>query len=373
MTLLSHELRAGAVLVQTLGGFVSIFKKNKLFAVLLATGFAVAGITSPSAHAATIKVNLYEAIGYAADEIKAFNASQTTYEVVDVGGSTGPLLAKVAAEGTNPQWGLFWADGDTWAADYDVKKQLAALSFKPNYSSLGKKLAPKNNSFAVTGSTVMVAGIYNAAVMKTPPVALRALGRPENKGKIGMNDPNISGPTYPFIAGLMNQLGSVDAGKALLLQLKTNGLQVNDKNGPTLRALENGQIQMGLVQNTAAIAEVLKFSAKPVTGFDPKIVYPGRPTLMPSALAIDGKRPANEIAGAQAFVKFVLSPAGQSILASTDATVNSDVLCYPSISGTTPNKYVPAMPTAYQIIDPYKWGPLQSDIDAWFTANIRTK
>ena len=351
-------------------------RSKKSFAVAAALVFASVGLgaqSAQSAHAAPIKINLYEAIGYAATEISAFNASQSQYEVVDVGGSTGPLLAKVAAEGTNPQWGLFWADGDTWAADKDLKGQLAPLNFKPNYTTLGKRLAPKNNSFAITGSTVMVAGIYNAAKMKNPPVALRSMLRPEYKGQIGMNDPNISGPTYPFIAGLMNQLGSEDAGKTFLSQLKQNGLQVNDKNGPTIKALELGQINMGLVQNTAALAEVIKFTAKPVDGFKPMIVYPGRPTLMPSSLAIDGARPAAEIAGAQAFVKFVLSPAGQSILASTDATQNSDVLCYPSIKGTTPNKYLPAMPTAYQIIDPYKWGPLQGEVNDWFTASIRSK
>lgn len=342
-------------------------------AVIASLVFATIGFSAPAAHASPVTINLYEAIGYAPDEVKAFNASQSTYQVVDVGGSTGPLLAKVAAEGTNPQWGLFWADGDTWAAAADSAGNLAPLNFKPEYSQLGKRLAPKSNAFAITGSTVMVAGLYNAAKLSTPPLTLNAMTRSQYKGQIGMNDPNISGPTYPFIAGLMNQLGSEENGKSYLLSLKKNGLVVNDKNGPTIHALEIGQINMGLVQNTAALAEIIKFTAKPVAGFTPKIVYPGRPTLMPSSLAIDGKRPAAEVAGAQAFVKFVLSAAGQSILASTDATVNSDVLCYPSIKGTVPNKYVPALPTAYQIINPYTWGPLQSEVDAWFTANIRSK
>jgi len=347
------------------------FKKSVAIAASLV--FAAVGLSAQAAHAAPITINLYEAIGYAPDEIKAFNASQSTYQVVDVGGSTGPLLAKVAAEGTNPQWGLFWADGDTWAASFDTTGNVAPLNFKPNYSSLGKRLAPKNGAYAITGSTVMVAGLYNAAKLPTPPATLTAMLRSKYKGQIGMNDPNISGPTYPFVAGLMNQLGSEEAGKNYLLQLKKNGLVVNDKNGPTIHALEIGQINMGLVQNTAALAEIIKFTAKPVAGFTPRIVYPGRPTLMPSSLAIDSKRSPAEIAGAEAFVKYVLSPAGQTVLAATDATQNSDVLCYPSIAGTTPNKYVPALPTAYQIIDPYTWGPLQSEVDAWFTANIRTK
>lgn len=350
---------------------VNSFKQG--VAVIASLGFATIGFSAPAAHASPVTINLYEAIGYAPDEVKAFNASQSTYQVVDVGGSTGPLLAKVAAEGTNPQWGLFWADGDTWAAAADSAGNLAPLNFKPEYSQLGKRLAPKSNAFAITGSTVMVAGLYNAAKLSTPPLTLNAMTRSQFKGQIGMNDPNISGPTYPFIAGLMNQLGSEENGKSYLLSLKKNDLVVNDKNGPTIHALEIGQINMGLVQNTAALAEIIKFTAKPVAGFTPKIVYPGRPTLMPSSLAVDGKRPAAEVAGAQAFVKFVLSAAGQSILASTDATVNSDVLCYPSIKGTVPNKYVPALPSAYQIINPYTWGPLQSEVDAWFTANIRSK
>lgn len=351
----------------------SLKKCVAIVATLVFVPFGLIGLSAQAALAAPITINLYEAIGYAPDEIKAFNSSQSAYQIVDVGGSTGPLLAKVAAEGTNPQWGLFWADGDTWAAAADTSGQLAALNFKPDYSQLGKRLAPKNNSYAVTGSTVMVAGLYNAAKLPIPPATLAAMLRPTYKGQIGMNDPNISGPTYPFIAGLMNQLGSEDAGKGFLLSLKKNGLQINDKNGPTIHALEIGQINEGLVQNTAALAEVIKFTAKPVAGFTPKVVYPGRPTLMPSSLAIDGKRPVAEILGAQAFVKYVLSSPGQSILGSSDATVNSDVLCYPSIKGTTPNKYLPALPTSYQIINPYTWGPLQGEVDAWFTANIRTK
>ena len=123
---------------------------KKGFAIAASLVFASVGLSAQAAHAAPITINLYEAIGYAPDEIKAFNASQSTYQVVDVGGSTGPLLAKVAAEGSNPQWGLFWADGDTWAAAADTAGQLAPLNFKPNYSSLGKRLAPKNNSFAIT-------------------------------------------------------------------------------------------------------------------------------------------------------------------------------------------------------------------------------
>jgi len=348
-------------------------KIAKSVAVIASLALLGVGFNATVAQAAPTTINLYEAIGYAPAEIAAFNASQSTYKVVDVGGSTGPLLAKVAAEGSNPQWGLFWADGDEWAAAADLQGQLAPIAFKPSYDHIGKQLAPKNNSYAVTGATIMVAGLYNAATLPNPPKSFQGMLSSAVKGKIGMNDPNISGPTYPFIAGVMNDLGSEAAGKSFFQSLKANGLVVNDKNGPTIHALEVGQIQMGLVQSSAAAAELIKFNAAPVAGYKPAVIYPGRPTLMPSSLAIDKNRPAAEVAGAQAFVKYVLSPAGQAILDTTDATQNSDVICWPTIAGTTPNKYVTALPSAYQIVNPYTWGPLQSEIDAWFTSSIRSK
>ena len=142
------------------------FKKSVAVAASLV--FAAVGLSAQAAHAAPITINLYEAIGYAPDEIKAFNASQSTYQVVDVGGSTGPLLAKVAAEGTNPAWGLFWADGDTWAASFDTNGNVAPLTFKPNYSSLGKRLAPKNNSFAISRRSYRKQNFSNMFISTNP-------------------------------------------------------------------------------------------------------------------------------------------------------------------------------------------------------------
>ena len=75
-----------------------IGKIAKSVAVIASLALLGVGLNATVAQAAPITINLYEAIGYAPAEIAAFNASQSTYKVVDVGGSTGPLLAKVAAE-----------------------------------------------------------------------------------------------------------------------------------------------------------------------------------------------------------------------------------------------------------------------------------
>ena len=66
-----------------------------------------------------------------------------------------------------------------------------------------------------------------------------------------MNDPSQSGPTFPFIAGMMSYLGGVSQGEKFFTSLKTNGLVINPTNGPTLQALTCGQIKLALVQSSA--------------------------------------------------------------------------------------------------------------------------
>ena len=66
-----------------------------------------------------------------------------------------------------------------------------------------------------------------------------------------MNDPSQSGPTFPFIAGMMNYLGGVSAGESYFTKLKANGLVIHPTNGPTLQALTSGQINLALVQSSA--------------------------------------------------------------------------------------------------------------------------
>jgi iron(III) transport system substrate-binding protein len=186
-----------------------------------------------------------------------------------------------------------------------------------------------------------------------------------------MNDPSQSGPTFPFIAGLMNQLGGqsggVAAGESYFAKLKANGLHVNPTNGDTLHALETGQIDYGLIQSSAAVGETLK--VKKSAQFDPKIVYLPKSTLLPSAIGIDKAAPAAEQAEAQKFVDFVLSPAGQAVMQSGDPT--GDSLYYPVVTGVQPLKGVPVFPTAYQRIDPYFWGPLENQVNTWFDSHIK--
>lgn len=334
-------------------------------------GPAVAAASAGAVDSAkVVPLVVYSAQGYDSAMTKAFQAATGIPTTLD-DDSTGPLLTKIAAESSNPQWGLLWVDGDTAFAALDRQGQLLDYLPAVPFTAAGKALVPSDHAYTPTGTTVMAALIYNAAKVTHVPSSYQDLLDPAYRGRIGMNDPSQSGPTYPFIAGLMNQLGGqsggVAAGERYFTGLKANGLHVFPTNGDTLHALETGQIDMGLIQSSAATGELIK-APKSAT-FDPRIVYLPKPTLLPSVIGIDKGAPAAEQAEAERFVKFVLSAAGQKVMQGGDPT--GDSLYYPVVPGVSPLPAVPPLPGDYQRIDPYFWGPLENQVNTWFDTNIK--
>ena len=213
-----------------------------------------------------------------------------------------------------------------------------------------------------TGVTLAGAMAYNAAKVPNPPTTWSQLLSPRWKGEVGTNDPSQSGPTYPFVAGIMNYLHGVAQGERFFLRLKQNGLVVNPTNGPTLAALASGQINIALVQSSAAIGAT--FSDRSL-----KVRYLNPVTILPSAIGIDAKASKQEQLEAEQFVEFVLSPAGQKVMQSGDPT--GDSLYYPVLNGVAPLKALPPLSgVRTQNINPYVWGPRENTINAWFEKNI---
>lgn len=345
--------------------------KKNIFAAVVAL-FTALTATVSTVHAAPVPLVLYSAQGYDQAMADAFTKA-TGIPVKLTDDSTGPLLAKVAAEKNNPQWNLLWVDGNTAFASLDKQGQLAPYAPNASFTAVGKSLLPTDHSYVPTGTTTMAAFIYNSAKLNTPPTSYQDLLKPAFKGVIGMNDPSQSGPTFPFIAGIFNQLGGkangVAKGEAYFASLKANGLKVYPTNGDTKHALETGVIQGGLIQSSAAEGEVLKFTAKPQSGFTPKVVYLPTSTLLPSVIGIDKKSSATVLTEAKKFVDFVLSPAGQQVMLTGD--IGGDSLFWPVINGVKAVSTLSAFPATYQAIDPYFWGPQQAVINSWFDAKIK--
>ena len=346
-------------------------RRNKLFMItgLIAAGIvAVAGCSSSKASTSAnskpgpVTLVVYSAQGYDHAMTAAFTKATGIPVKLD-DNSTGPLLTQIEASRNNPNWGLLWVDGATAFAGLD-QQGLLQKGFEPSVSwnTLGQQSLPADKSYTPTGVTLMAALVYDKTKMTSPPSTWQQLLSPAYKGEVGMNDPSQSGPTYPFIAGMMNHLGGVSAGESFFTKLKANGLIIHPTNGPTLQALTSGQIKLALVQSSAGIGAVLGDKKLTVKYLDPV-------TLLPSAIGIDAKAPAAERAEAEKFIKFVLSPAGQKVMQSGDPT--GDSLYYPVLQGTSPLPALPSLASVKtQTINPYTWGTKEATINTWFDGNI---
>lgn len=316
-----------------------------------------------SASQTKVPLVVYAAEGYDQAEVKAFQAA-TGIPTKLVDHSTGTLLAKIQAEGNNPQWGLLWTDGDAAYAALDQQGMLVR-GFEPTsgkLTSLGKKLVPADQSYIPTGLTMAGAIIYNSKVVSSPPTNWTQLTQPQWKGAVGMNNPAVSGPTYNVVAGIMSQLGGVSQGEKFFKSLASNGLHIYSTNKVTLTALLQGQIKLAIVQNSAGIGFQYKYPQL-------KVAYPKYVTDLPSVIGIDGKVSKVEQKEAEQFANFVYSPQGQKVMLSGDP--HGDSLFFPIIKGTSQHKLVPQLSSIpVQFIDPKIWGPRESTINQWFTSNV---
>ncbi|HEY5342586.1 MAG TPA: extracellular solute-binding protein [Solirubrobacteraceae bacterium] len=350
------------------------FVRSTLIALAaLASVFAIAACGSSSTSSTTTQAAatssatgkptllVYSAQGYSPNGVEAFT-KETGIPAKLVEDSTGPLLARIQAEKANPQWGLLWVDGNEAFAQLDTEGLLKKGLTVPALTSTGQDLIPADKSFVPTGLTTACTMIYNAKTVASPPTSWQQLLESKWSGKIGMNNPAVSGPTFPCVAGLMNYLGGVSQGEAFLQKLKSNGLHVSEANSDTLHLLETGQIQIGLIQSSAAIG-----AASKVPGL--KVAYLPKETLLPSVIGIDSKTPVTVQEEAQQFLTWVLSPAGQHQMQIGDP--HGDSLYWPVAPGTKPLPLLPELGTlSTQTIDPYEWGAREAKINDWFNSNI---
>ncbi len=318
-----------------------------------------AAATSAAGSKPTLLV--YSAQGYSPNGVEAFS-KETGIPAKLVEDSTGPLLARIQAEKANPQWGLLWVDGNEAFAELDNQGMLRKGLTVPALTPIGESLLPADHSFVPTGLTTACTMIYNSKAVSSPPTTWQQLLESRWAGKIGMNNPAVSGPTFPCVAGLMNYLGGVSEGEAFVKKLKSAGLHVSEANSNTLHLLETGQIDIGLIQSSAAIGAAAK-----VPGL--KVAYLPKMTLLPSVIGVDSKTPPAVQQEAQQFVTWVLSPAGQHQMQIGDP--HGDSLYWPVVPGLKPLPLLPELSTlSTQTIDPYTWGAREATINDWFNANI---
>ena len=337
-----------------------------LAGTVLAGGLLAAGAGAPAGAAARRPpLVVYASQGYGAAVAKAFEQATGITVTLDTN-ATGTLLRQVEASRRHPRWGVLWVDGPTAFARLD-QQHLLLRGFEPRvrWNAEGAAAVPRDRSYVPTGVTLTEAEIYTTTVVADPPDTWQALLRPEWRGAVGMDNPAQSGPTFPFIAGMMQHLGGHDgvkAGERYFTKLHHNGLVVRTTNPTTLQELTSGKIKVALVQSFAAAGAVRT---------DPHLAVKYLPpvTLVPSAVGIDAKASRTERAEAERFAAFVLSPRGQQVMQS--ATPDGGSLYYPVVAGVQAPATLPALASVEtQQITPYVWGRRERAITAWFSAHV---
>jgi len=305
---------------------------------------------------------LYSALDYGPAIAKAYTAKTgVPVRIIDL--STGALLARITAEGSHPDWTLAWFDGDTAAVSLDHVGLLAHdLSPPDDLTALGHSMLPRDGAYVPTGFTL--AGVFISArhTKFVAPSTWAELVAPAYHGVIGMNDPSISGPTFPALAGMLESSGGWPAGKNFIETLKADGLHIYAKNRTTLAALRTGAIKLAIVQSSAAIHDA------DTIDHDLVVTFPHPAYVLPNVITMANGLTPPRRQEAQRFIDFVNSPAAQAIRKQDGS---GDSYYWPVTSGVAPHAGLPPLASLdLATLDASHWGALQNTITAWFAQHI---
>ncbi|MDE2238419.1 MAG: extracellular solute-binding protein [Rhodospirillales bacterium] len=301
---------------------------------------------------------IYSGLDYGPAVAAAF-MKETGVKVSVVRLATGSLLARIVAQGNHPDWDIGWFDGATAAAALDKDNLLAHnLPAPSDLTPVGKSLLSADGSYIPTGLTLAGVFISDPSRLPAAPSTWNDLLSPAYKNQVGMNDPSISGPTFPMLAGMLDNAGGWPQGQSFLLALKANELHMYDKNDATLAALQSQAISLAIVQSSAALFYASHHPGLRVTIPSPAYVLPN---VMVEAAGLDARRQKL----AARFMAFVMRPDIQK-LRQTNGEADGD---YWPITQNAPAP-LPGMPGLAGIktitLNPVQWGGLENTINAWF-------
>jgi iron(III) transport system substrate-binding protein len=307
---------------------------------------------------------LYSAQGYDAAMAKAFQA-KTGIQVKLSDMSTGPLIGKIEAEKSNSHWDVAWFDGDASMQELD-NEGLLLKGWTPNDVSnltpLGRSLVAPDKSYYPGGVTAAAAiGVNTKLLPKAEyPKDWKDLLNPTFKNAVAMNDPSISGPTYPFVAGILNLMGNT-RGKKFFLEMKANGMKVGRTNNVELNGLLTGQYKAVMIQDSALVSA--KAKGEPIN-----IIYPSSGVFtLPDVLGINKNAP--DMAAAKEFVEYVLSREGQKVM-SNPRNGGGDSYYNPVVTGIKPNAARQQSGINWKRVDPVASAKDENSIKKWFNDNI---
>jgi ABC-type Fe3+ transport system substrate-binding protein len=264
---------------------------------------------------------------------------------------------------SNNQIDLMWAS----APDaFEVLKNRKLLQqYKPKAKGIADKVGsyPVNDpdgfyfGFAASGYGIMWNERYAKANRLPEPKEWQDLAKPAFHDHVSIAAPSRSGTTHLTIETILQGEGW-DKGWRTIKEMAGNFRNVTERSFGVPEAVNSGQVGVGIV------IDFFAFSAQ-AAGFPVKFNYPSVTTVVPANVAIIANAP--NTAGAQAFVDFLLSPAGQEVLFDPGIRrlpVNADV--YAKAPKDYPNPFKDARFQKMMLFDVDKSEARTSSVDVLF-------
>ncbi len=210
----------------------------------------------------------------------------------------------------NNQVDLFWAS----APDaFEVLKGKALLQkYAPKASGIPEKIGqfPINDpagfyfGFAASGYGIMWNERYVKANKLPDPKEWQDLAKAAYFDHVSIAAPSRSGTTHLTIEAVLQGEGWAK-GWGTIKAMAGNFRNITERSFGVPEAVNSGQVGYGIV------IDFFAFSAQ-ASGFPVKFIYPSVTTIVPANVGIVANAPNK--AAAEAFVEFLLSPAGQQVL-----------------------------------------------------------
>lgn len=282
---------------------------------------------------------------------------ETGYKIKLVSGNGAEIMSRIEAEKGNPHWDVVWMDAMPSIHQLGKTGQLLE-GWTPNnvdgLTDFAKKLIPENKTYYPTGAhaaAVIIANTKEIAPDKAPKT-WKELGNPEFNKMLGMADPAVAAPAYPFVAWFFQEQG-MDGGSAYFDQLLQNGARVYPKNPNVAKALTGGEIKLAALQESNAYT--LKNKKEPI-----EIIWPEEGA--PASVRVAGiQKDTKNQEAAKAFVQFILDPKVQQQLIDQ----GEESYFEPSAKGAQPKKDRAA--NAKLVVSDAEWASThEAQIKQWF-------
>lgn len=293
------------------------------FTLCVGLSLAAASCTDRDTTSSAQTVVLYTSADdvFVAEVIEAFE-NDTGIKVQLLGDTeatkTTGLVTRLMAERDNPRCDVWWSSEPMGTLLLDE----AGVLEPGGMSGLVRESWPAELigrdqtwiGFAERGRVIA----YAEDRIDTPPTTLGAVTKPEWSGRVGMARPQF-GTTRGHMALLHARWGA-DLFEDWLVAMEANGMRLYDGNARVVRAIYEGEIDIGLTDTDdvwVAIANGWPIGMTFETP-DPDATFPGPgPTTIPNTVAIIAGGPNAD--AARELAAYLISPAIERLLAESDS------------------------------------------------------